>query len=43
MDIKNVLTEPCRVFCVLASRGVFKWMPDKMYLQLYYCGKIKKS
>lgn len=41
--IKRVLENPYRIFSVLATRGLFDWLPDKTYLKLYYRSQIGKK
>lgn len=42
MKIKTTIdiikSDPKKIFCILSNRGIFNWMPDELFLKIYfYC------
>ena len=34
--ILNIIRNPCKIFAYFGSKGFFKWIPDKLYLSIYF-------
>lgn len=40
MRLERFIENPYRLFSVLANKGLFRWMPDKLYLKLMYRSQL---
>lgn len=41
--IKNVIKNPKKIILFMATKGMFKWIPDKIYLKLVYKLKMNEK
>lgn len=39
----NIISNPKKMICALANRGLFNWLSDKKFLELYYYCKMGKK